>query len=175
MEEISEHVRRPKKTTVLAFGEGEDEKIFLRRLVAHYCRRDKVTVATGYAGGGSPSYIFSRALLYRNGEKRDFEFVLLDTDKAWPDEMIAQAQLMEIELIGSDPCLESFFLEILESEEKCTGLGSRRCKEIFEKNFSRGNFTEEECERLFTKAVLNEARLRIPVLDKLIRRIEGTA
>ena len=100
---------RPRKQTVLAYGEGEDEKIFLRHLVSSYCRTSKVSVQTGSAGGGDPESILSKAIKARRGEKRDIEFILLDTIPAWPPAMIQTAADEGIKLIGNTPCLESFF------------------------------------------------------------------
>ncbi|MDD2657059.1 MAG: hypothetical protein PHD04_00125 [Candidatus Pacebacteria bacterium] len=167
-------MRQP-KITVLAYGEGDDEKIFLRHLEALYCRRKLVSVRTGSAGGGSPSSILMRAKSFRWGYRRDFEFILLDTDKTWPPEMIDLAAEEEIKLIGSSPCLEAFFLDILQSPHSCKGVGSKKCKEIFETHHCSGhNFTEEECARLFPKAFLNEARKRNEDLNYIITAMEGT-
>ena|SRR3989344_5874276 len=173
MDEINEQLLRKRKITVLAYGEGEDEKIFLRYLVASYCRRDKVTVATASAGGGDPTYILNKAIRYRRGIKRDFEFILLDTDKEWTEKMKLQAKEESIELIGNHPCLEAFFLEILESTETYKEVGSGRCKEFFEKLCVGGNFNEDECIKLFPKSLLNDARQKNSKLDKIIKMIEG--
>ena len=173
MDEITEQPLRKRKITVLAYGEGEDEKIFLRYLVASYCRRDKVTVATASAGGGDPGYILNRAIRYRRSVKRDFEFILLDTDKEWTEEMKSQAKEEGIELIGNHPCLEAFFLEILESTESWQGVGSGKCKEFFEKLCTSGNFNEDECVKIFPKSMLNSAREKHPKLDRIIKMIEG--
>ena len=175
MDEEAQKTPRIRKITVLAYGEGEDEKIFLRHLVSGYCRRDRISVQTGSAGGGDPTSILNNAIRSRRGEKRDFEFILLDTDKPWSDEMVNLAKEQGIELIGNSPCLEAFFLEILNSEEERKSAGSRKCKEIFEKNYCReNNFNEDECARLFPKSLLNEARQRNEKLDMIIRVMEGT-
>jgi hypothetical protein len=173
MDTPDEQVLRQKKITVLAYGEGEDEKIFLRHLVMLYCRRNKVTVSTASAGGGDPMYILNRAIRYRRGVKRDFQFILLDTDKEWSDEMRTRAKEEEIELIGNTPCLEAFFLDILGSSEPYTTWGSGRCKEFFEKLCDSGNFNEEECVKLFPKTLLNEVRGKNSKLDGIIKMIEG--
>lgn len=163
---------RPRKITVLAFGEGDDEKVFLRYIVANYCRRDKVAVASASAGGGGPTYILEKAMSFRRGEKRDFEFILLDTDKVWPEEMVELAREQGIELIGNTPCLESLLLEILNIPIP-DNIGSGRCKQLFEEQCLSGNFNEEECQRLFPKPILNLARQRIQKLDTIIKKIEG--
>jgi len=164
---------RQKKKSVLAYGEGEDEKIFLRHLVRLYCRSDKVAVATGSAGGGDPTYMLCRAIRARRGVKRDYEFILLDTDKPWAEEMKENAKTEGIELIGNDPCFESFLLDILECSESLKGLGTWKCKALFEKEYAHGNFTEEECLRLFPKSLLNSARERNEKLNKIVKIIEG--
>lgn len=174
MEDTEQPKLRQKKITVLAFGEGENEKIFLRQLDDFYCRSNKIAVSTSSAGGGDPTYILNRAIRFRRGVKRDIEFILLDTDIPWPEEMTARATKEEIELIGNTPSLESLFLEILKHPpEEWKEKSTRKCKELFETHCTGGRFNEEECARLFTKAVLNEARNRIPILDKIIKIMEG--
>lgn len=166
--------KRPRRISVLAYGEGEDEKIFLRHLVASYSRKNLVAIQTADAGGGDPLSILNRAIRTRSGEKHDIEFILLDTDKVWPREMTSRAEEEGIILLGSSPCLEDFFLEILGTENACEDLSSWNCKSLFERTHcNSGNFCEDECERLFTKSVLNEARTRIPNLDYILKVMEG--
>lgn len=172
-EEINVNTQRPRRRTVLAYGEGEDEKIFLRYLANSYSRKDKITVQTGSAGGGDPLTILLKALSARRGEKRDVEFILLDTDKAWPEEMIELAKNEGIELIGNNPCLEAFLLDILQATKPLVNVGSGRYKELFEKLCINGNFDRDECERLFPKSLLKYARQRDSKLNKIIKIIEG--
>lgn len=166
---------RQTKLTVLAYGEGEDEKIFLRQLVASYCRKNLVSVQTGSGGGGSPESVFAKAVQARRGEKRDIEYILLDTDKPWSPEMVKRAEEESIELIGNSPCLEVLFLEILDPDFDVTGLRSGACKTEFERRYCNGNnFSEDICPEIFTKAILNEARARIPRLNRIISSMEGS-
>lgn len=174
MDNPSTPALRPIKTTVLAYGEGEDEKIFLRHLVWLYCRRDKVSVSTSSAGGGDPTHMLHGAIRFRRGEKRDLEFILLDTDVPWPQEMKDLAEKEGFKLIGNEPCLEAFFLDILESPKPWQGAGTGRCKEFFEEHCLERNFNEDECVRLFPKSLLNTARRRNNTLDMLIKMIEGS-
>lgn len=171
MDELEPQLR-PRKITILAFGEGEGEKIFLRHLVALYRRKGLVHVATSCAGGGTLRSIFNQMKQFRRGEKRDHEFIFLDKDLGWDDETIQSAYEEEVELVGNDPCLEAFFLEILD-EPIPHGSGSGKHKDRFRALCRERDFNEEECERLFPKSVLNAARKRIPKLDTMIKRIEG--
>lgn len=167
-------MERKRKITVLAFGEGEREKIFLRYVSSCYIRTDKVSIAISSAGGGSPQYILDRAIRYRSGQKRDIEFIMLDTDKKWPQDMIKTANDEGIQLIGSSPCIESFLLEILNMKTPVlNGGSSARYKEHFEELCINRRFDEDECRRLFPKATLNSAKERISELKKIITIIEG--
>lgn len=161
-------MQRSRKITVLAFGEGEREKIFLRHISACYRRTNMVTVIVSSAGGGSPQYILDQAIRYRNGQKRDVEFILLDTKPDWPIEMIDIAKVEDIKLLGSAPCVESFLLEILELKSPDT-----KYKDYFESLCLNQKFDEDECRRLFPKAVLNSAREKIPMLNEIISMIES--
>ena len=170
MDEATE--KKLQKKTVLAFGEGEDEKIFLRHLDKCYCRKDKVTVASSSAGGGGPLNVVQKAVQYRRGIRRDSEFVVLDTDIPWSNEMKEYAAEEKLELIGNEPCLEAFFLNILESEHPWRGATTAKCKEYFAKHCKGGYFDEDECVRIFPKALLNSARERVPTLNRIIELIE---
>lgn len=166
---------RQLRITVLAYGEGEDEKIFLRHLVDCYCRKHLVSVQTGSAGGGSPISIFGKAKQARRGEIRDIEYILLDTDKVWPVEMIEEAKKESIKLIGCSPSLEALFFKILDQNLDTSNMTATICKKEFEKRYcEENNFNEDNCSLLFTKAILNEARKRIPELNYIIYSMEGT-
>ncbi len=166
------NILRTRKTTVLAYGEGEDEKLFLRHLVRSYCRTKTVTVQTGSAGGGTPYSIVQMALRARRGEKRDYEFILLDTDVAWTEEAVKLAEAEKIELLGSDPCVEAFFLDILGISVE-TSVGTGKCKDVFKNLCRAGRFDEDECSRIFPKSIINEARQRNEKLNKIIKILEG--
>lgn len=171
MEFPEQKAPRTRRITVLAYGEGDGEKIFIRHLVKNY-RRRHVAVASSSAGGGGPDYILQRAIDFRGSDIRDHQFVMLDTDKPWSDEMKELAQSAGFDLIGNHPCLEAFFLEILNVEIP-KDAGSGRCKTLFLDQCRGGKFNEDECDRLFTKAVLKSARGRVLKLDNIIRILEG--
>lgn len=164
---------REKRKTVLAIGEGEDEKIFIRYLVQLYCRRNKVSVSSSSAGGCCPSHILDYAIKFTRGFKRDVQFILLDTDIEWPPEMISRAEKESIELIGNEPCFESFLFEILLFPDACEDIGSSKCKNFFLEKCPRHRFNEEACQTLFPKSLLNKNRKIVPKLDKIIKILEG--
>jgi hypothetical protein len=164
---------RDLKISVLAYGEGEDEKIFLRHLVQLYCMTRLINVTTATAqGAGDPVEIVHKSIRFRGVEKRDCHFILLDEDKVWSDEMRALAEVESIELVGNKPCLEALFLEILNIPIP-VDIGSGKCKKLFESQCITHNFNEEECERLFTKSILNKARERIPKLNRIINILQN--
>lgn len=165
---------RESKLTVLAYGEGEDEKIFLRHLTALYCRRHLVSVQTGSGGGGSPQSVLNKAIRARRGEKRDTEYILLDSIPSLMQEVIDKAEEEGVLLLTNTPCLEAFFFEILDPSHDISTLGSGRCKKEFEKKYCPGNnFNEDVCFQIFPKAVLNDARKRLTLLNYLIKTVEG--
>jgi len=166
---------RQKRFTIFAYGEGEDEKIFLRHLHDCYCRTQLISVQTGSAGGGSPKSILAKALAARRSEKRDIEFILLDTIPVWPDEVVQKAIKEEIQLIGNSPCFEALLLDIVDPTFDTSTISSRNCKGAFERlHCSGNNFNEDNCADLFPKTILNEARKRVSVLDYMIGAMEGT-
>lgn len=78
----------------------------------------------------------------------------------------------DFKLIGNHPCLEAFFLEILDIAIP-ENAGTGKCKALFLAQCRDGKFNEDECDRLFTKAVLNSAKERVLKLDNLIKMMEG--
>jgi hypothetical protein len=170
----TEGQRRQRKILVMAYGEGQTERIFIRHLDSSY-RRSHVAVKSSSAGGGGLEHMLHAAIRFRNSDKGDwaYQFILLDTDVVWSNEVQDRAKEENIILIGNGPCFEFFLLDILGFADQIQGLSSTRCKKLFEQQCRGRDFTHDECERLFTKAVLNEARQRIKKLDSILRIFEG--
>jgi len=171
----SRKAKRPVYSTALLFGEGEHDTIFLRHLVASYCRRGqsaKITVRKG-RGSAADSVVDDARRVPGDYNRR---LVKLDNDK--PKKEIAAAFRLakehNISLAFSTPCLEGLLLSILDSAGDYRNRESEWCKRKLEREnivaSKRGS--RAHLQKIFTKRKMNAARKRIPELDKLIKFIE---
>lgn len=127
--------KRRIRKTVLAVGEGHTEIGFLKYLRSLYCSTQnrstiapKVIIKNAYGKG--PEHIYSTALAERQNKSFDRAFVLLDTDVEWPARLVKDAKKEDINLIGSDPCIEGVFLRILNERVPLT---ASQCKQAIRK------------------------------------------
>ena len=148
-------------------GEGKAEKAFLLHLKSIYSV-DTLKVTIKSAGGKGPSNVISDAISTLQSTGYDTASALLDTDILWPIGKVKEAKQCGIELIGSTPCLEGFLLEIINQKKRhnCT---SDECKKLLHKKLSGKETEKESYQKLFTKEVLDNARLRVENLDILIK------
>ncbi|MBG3012091.1 RloB domain-containing protein [Proteus columbae] len=157
------NIRKLKKT-LLAVGEGSSEKAFLSHLKSIYSKGDpKVTVVT--AGGKGPNHVINHAIACMKCDGYDECIVLLDTDIPWPPKLVKQATGKGICLIGSEPCLEGFLLDILSRRKTNTNNG---CKELLHPLLNGESTSKDSYKVLFTKEILEGARVNIVNLNSLI-------
>lgn len=165
--------RRQAKRTLLVLGEGLGEKVFLDHLKALYSYDNNIDIKIIRGKGGSADRIVADTDKIPGDYDR--KVVVLDNDKAEAEMKKARqdAKKKGIELIENTPCLEHMFLLIL--DKKANGKNSTWCKNEFESNYireeKRGD--KNECQKLFPKELLEEQRLKIPELDRLISLMEG--
>ena len=165
---------RAQKNTVFGFGEGEAERVFLKHLRSLYSG-DKTSVRVYDAGGKDPSYILEKAVRVRGDIRYNHSFLLLDTDREWPQPLKNKAKQKGIELIGSSPCLEGLLLSILEPAINRFNSTSSNCKRHFQNTYLHAEriITDNDCRRLFQKTVLDQAKANIQPLRRIIEIMEG--
>lgn len=113
-----------------------------------------------------------KGIAIKNEEFYDTAFILLDTDKEWPEEVVAKALANGFnELIGSVPCIEGLLITILELDFNATSKDTDFCKKYFDEHYLgklKDKLIAENYSRIFTKDILDERRKRVAVLDKII-------
>jgi len=124
--------QRQANKTLLVFGEGMNEEIFLKHLRKLYCLDMNVAVTVKKGKGGDSVNIVLDA--YRVPGGFDRRIVLLDNDKAKMEIERARKTAKDrgIELIENTPCLEHLLLSILGSVKN---INSAECKKIFEAKY----------------------------------------
>jgi hypothetical protein len=160
------------RITVFFGSEGENEEAFLGHLKSVYSR-GKASVTIRHAGGKSPDWIVEKSTTQRAGKRYDYSAILMDTDKPWGNAKQAALSAGFDAVFGSSPCLEGLLLSILNDLPIPTD--SHECKDTFQAKYNRGKnvLTEEACSKCLTKEYLDQARRRVPLLDIIIRRLEG--
>lgn len=165
--------RRQASKTLLVFGEGFNEGIFIKHLRSLYSHGSNVAITVKNGKGGDAQNIVIDADKIMGAYNR--RIVVLDNDKS-KNEMIKarkEAKSRNIELIEITPCLESLLLLIL--DKKLGGINSKRIKDEFESEYITQKKRGEPNEyiKLFPKELLEAQRLKIVELNKLILIMEG--
>lgn len=105
----------------------------------------------------------------------DERIVVMDGDVA-QEEMTQANELAKgkVEVVRNVPCIEAVLIKILEPKKKINGWTSQALKDYFE-----GKYIPQEkrtdlntYRRKFPKKMLDEARQRVPELDRMIKVIE---
>jgi len=165
--------RRYAQKTLLIFGEGLGEEMFLKHLRKLYSFNSGVAVTIKRGKGGNALNIIIDADKIIGAYDR--KIVILDDDKPSIEMVKArqEAQKRRIELIENTPCLEFLLLTIIDKEPN--GQNSIWCKNEFESKFIDKKKRDEpsEYDKLFTKELLNSKRSKLVDLNKLILIMEG--
>lgn len=159
---------RQQRRTVLIVGEGFADCDFLRHLKALYVgRSSNKTVTIKNARGKGGRHVLKTALdeVKHKEAAYDEVAVLLDTDTDWDDALRAKARKSKVTVFESTPCLEAVLLRIAgHRAPEVTAL----CKRDFEQRFRHQAHDPEVWPEHFQKAVLEQAKARVPVLANIL-------
>jgi hypothetical protein len=165
--------KRQASKTLLVFGEGFGEEMFLKHLKSLYSYKSNVAITVKKGKGGDAQNIVIDADKIPGAFDR--KIVILDNDKVKTEMAAArqEAKNRNIELIENTPCLEFLLVSIL--DKKPNGKKSDWCKGEFESKYLERKKRGEPSEyiKLFPKKLLDTQRLKISELDKLISIMEG--
>lgn len=166
--------RRSASRTLLMYGEGLGEEIFLKYLKGLYSRNSGVGVKIRNGKGGTPMSIVINATNEPGAFNR--RIVILDNDKSGQEMNRArtEAQQRDVELLENSPCLEATLLSILKPGQSFLGRTSTWCKSEFESNYlDKKKRTEiSEYGKFFPKNILDAQRANVPELNTLISLME---
>ena len=167
--------RRVAKQTVLFYGEGMGEEIFLKHLRGIYAQNSGLALTIRRGKGGTADGVVLSAIKYSGAFDR--KVVVLDNDKS-KGEMEKARQLAaqhSVILLENKPCLEALLLGILEPKLNFEGKTSTWCKQEFQKKYieKKQRSQSHRYEDLFTKTTLDKARKRLKSLHEVILVMEG--
>lgn len=162
--------RRSASRTLLMYGEGLGEEMFLKHLRGLYSRDSGVAVTIRNGKGGTAVNIITNAV--NEPGAYDRRIVILDNDKSEQemDNARLEARQHGVEVLENSPCLEATLLTILRPGQSFSGRTSAWCKSEFESNYlSKKKRTEiGEYGKYFPKCILDTQRKQVSELDILI-------
>lgn len=168
--------RKYAKKTIIFYGEGSAEEVFLKHLKKTYARDSGVAVTVKSGQGGAADEIIRKAFRYTLGGF-DKRVVWLDNDKpkAEMEKARTMAKSSGIILIENRPCLEAFLLGILNGGKVSKNKSSGYYKKEFE---SKHICKKKRCdifeyEKIFPKKKLDSARKKVMELDEIVGFMEG--
>ncbi len=166
--------RRSASRTLLVYGEGLGEEVFLKYLRGLYSKNSGVEVKIRNGKGGTPINIVISAV--NEPGSFDRKVVVLDNDKSEQEMNSArnEAKRKAIELIENLPCLEATLLSILRSGQSFSNKASVWCKSEFESNYldKKKRTDVAEYPKFFSKNLLDSQRTKVAELNVLIELME---
>lgn len=166
---------RAVRETLLIVGEGDAEIAFVRfvkRLYADSLGRSVQEInAHGKGGKNVLETALSRANINRTYDK---VVLLLDTDTDWGDSDRAKARKAKVgkrgklDVIESDPCLESWLLKILGVE---TEGNTRHMKQKFKEHSGVEAHDPAWMKRFLDREMLDQVRENVPQLAALMNHM----
>lgn len=162
--------RRSASRTLLVYGEGLGEEMFLKYLRGLYSKNSGVEVKIRNGKGGTPINIVISAV--NEPGSFDRKVVVLDDDKSQQEMNLArvEAKKREIELIENLPCLEATLLSIVRNGQSFSNKTSAWCKSEFESNYldKKKRTDVGEYTKFFSKNLLDSQRSKVSELNILI-------
>jgi Cft2 family RNA processing exonuclease len=167
--------RRSAHRTLLVFGEGLCEEVFLKHLRKLYSYNSNVTIKVLRGKGGTPADVVIDS--YKIPGDYETRVVVVDNDKSQQEMELArkEAKRRKITLIENTPCIEALLLSILNGSKDFSNKTSDWCKKEFESKYieKKKRSEPEPYEKLFTKSLLDSSRSKLNVLDTMINLMEG--
>ncbi len=96
---------------------------------------------------------------------------MLDTDADWTDVVRKSARINKVQILSCEPCFESVLLTIY--QKPATGRTTAQLKTIFETEFGVAA-SDIGVLKHFPKELLDEARLRVDILSKLLEVMQSS-
>ena len=152
--------------TILLVGEGASEVLFLEHLKRLYLERGSgLAITIKNAHGKGAGHVVNFAIRQSRNAAYDIKIALLDTDADWTDKVSKSARINKVQVLPCDPCFESVLLTI--HQKPVTGRTTAQLKTIFETEFGVAA-SDIGMLKHFPKELLDEARLRVDILNKLL-------
>src|SRR6056297_3578175 len=150
--------KRYAKKTLLMYGEGLHEEIFLKYLRGLYSYKSGIRTKVRNGKGGSADSVVISAI--REPGYFNKKVVILDKDRTRKEMQRSQALANKnnIELLINNPCFDALLLSILEKNTVFKSKKSEWCKKKFESEYLNKNKRIDKSEycKIFPKSLLNK-------------------
>lgn len=167
--------RRTASQTLLMYGEGLSEEMFLKHLRGLYSKNSNVAVTIRKGKGGNALSVVIDAA--NTPGAFDRKIVILDNDKNNTEMAKArqEAEKRSIILFENTPCLEMILLLVLNNTGTFENKTSDWCKKEFESKYigKKKRVEPNEYEKIFPKTLLDKRRSKVTGLNQLILFMEG--
>jgi len=172
--------QRKQLDSVLLFGEGKTEQIFLQHICNLYRPKLKeLSCKVDYGRGGAPKMAVTKMLKAQNLANYSRSLLLIDQDLAIDATLLRKLKSQEIVLSQSAPlCLEGMLLEILSvTPPKRYSKSSIQLKKYFKKKYATGSgsYTKQLsifCAKKLTLKILSSRRSSCSSLDEILKFLE---
>lgn len=157
--------KRVQKKSIFICCEGKTEVAFLKYVKSLYLDGRKKYVQIKSAGGGGLRNIENTIEKHDTQGAFDQTFGFLDGD------LIGISKVQKENILITKPCIEGFFLELLNQDKP---VNSKQCKKKFEVQFlnEKEKLNHKCYEKIFTKNQLEKIREENTLLDKLLKVFE---
>ncbi len=160
-------IQRKQRHTLLLVHEGYAEGCLLAHLRALYVSRAaSVALSMKNARGRGGRHALDLALRIKRRTEYDEFAIMVDTDQDWDDAQRRRAAGHGVLVIESAPCLEAWLLRVNGHDVPAS---SGQIKGEFARRYGGEAHRPRIYERHFPREVLDLARARIEVLDKVLR------
>ena len=163
------NLKRQIRHTVFIYCEGKTDAEFAQYLKKLYSIRGTKHIKIKTGRGGDLSTFLSA--IRRDAQVRDYDekYILLDSNGKSPEELKEskqESQKHDTLLIWQRPCLEGVFLRVLNPKGFIPDKTSKKCKDIFYKDYAKHATLTTVLETLFTKTLMDKKRKEIPELNQ---------
>ncbi len=162
------------RTTIFAYGEGEDEETLLRYLRPQFASPER-RITVDNAGGKGPSHILKKAIRVRGGDAFDFSLIVADADVEWTENQLRKASAHHFEVVLLQPCVDGMLISMIEPRTRPHGWESSRCKRYLRERHigSDRRFNQRDLERLIPPAIVTTAEASLPELLRIAQILRG--
>lgn len=168
------------KRSLILFGEGKTEAVFLNHLYRSY--RDQLPdtkINTDWGRGGSPDCVAERLIRsHLNLKQNDGALLLLDADVKISPSLKGTLAQHTVQLVISEPLsLEGLFLQLLDDSGPQTGKGNAATvKQYFQAKYLKTDRKTEyvaklkqACPKLFPAALIDAKRKQSSCINEILK------
>lgn len=157
---------RKQKISIFICCEGKTELAFLKYVKNLYISGDQKSIRINSINGGNICKMKKYIKTKKKHIHIDKYYILSDGDQ------IGSQNINDEKVLIASPCIEKLFLEILDQSKLKT---TKECKKIFETKYlnRKDKLSSQSYQKIFNKDKLEDARRKIPLLNRVLKIFEA--